>query len=150
MDTADAVRMEADERDEFLGTSGVGVLSLAVSRTESPHSVPVSYGYDPTESAFYFRLAVGPKSGKGELENRAVTFVTVGTVDDRWKSVVANGRLRSTTDEAIETEALAGLDRVLTIPLFDVFGRPTSDVPFEFYQLQPEQLTGRVERYSLE
>ncbi len=149
MDTADAVRMEADERDEFLGTSGVGVLSLAVSRTEPPHSVPISYGYDPTENAFYFRLAVGPKSGKGELANRAVTFVTVGTVDDRWKSVVANGHLRSTTDEAIETEALAGLDRV-TIPLFDVFGRPTGDVSFEFYQLQPEQLTGRVERYSLE
>lgn len=38
--------MEADERDEFLGRGGVGVISLSTPGDDSPHTIPVSYGYD--------------------------------------------------------------------------------------------------------
>jgi hypothetical protein len=58
--------------------------------------------------------------------------------------VVAEGRLERTTDEEIATETLQGLDRV-RIPLFDVFERPPGRVPFEFYRLVPDELTGRKE-----
>ena len=147
MVNADAVRMDPEERDEFLGTSGTGVISLSVSDDEPPHSIPISYGYDPVDGVFYFRLAVGPESEKGELEGRAVTFVTYRQVNDQWKSVVATGRLNSTTDDESEIEALAGLDRV-TIPLIDIFGEPTRNVTFEFYRLPPNRITGRVEQSS--
>lgn len=147
MVNADAVRMDPQERDEFLGTSGTGVISLSVPNEEPPHSIPVSYGYDPVDGTFYFRLAIGPESEKGDLEGRAVAFVTHRQINDQWKSVVAAGHLTSTTDDESEIEALAGLDRV-TIPLIDIFGKPTRNVTFEFYRLSPNRFSGRVEQPS--
>lgn len=138
--------MEDDERDEFLGRSGTGVLSLSTSGDNSPHSVPVSYGYDPVEEAFYFRLAVGKESGKANPTDRGTTFVTYGERGGRWRSVVASGRLVSTTDESVSAESLAGLERTEQIPIVGVFGEPTDRVDFEFYRLDPDRLTGRVER----
>jgi nitroimidazol reductase NimA-like FMN-containing flavoprotein (pyridoxamine 5'-phosphate oxidase superfamily) len=142
----DAVQMADDERDEFLGRSGTGVLSLSTPGDDPPHSVPVSYGYDPVEEVFYFRLAVGQESGKANPTDRGTTFVTYGERDGQWKSVVASGRLVSTTDESLSTESLAGLERTRQIPIVDVFGKPTSQVEFEFYRLDPDRLTGRAER----
>ncbi|WP_435073065.1 pyridoxamine 5'-phosphate oxidase family protein [Halorubrum sp. HHNYT27] len=146
MKGTDAVQMADDERDEFLGRSGTGVLSLSTAGDDPPHSVPVSYGYDPVEETFYFRLAVGEGSGKANPTDRGVTFVTYGERDGRWKSVVASGRLVSTTDDALSTESLAGLERTDQIPIVDVFGQPTSQIQFEFYRLDPDRLTSRVER----
>lgn len=144
MTDTDALEMDDDARDAFLGSGGTGVIALSEQGTEAPHAVPVSYGYDRTEHVFYFRLAVGADSEKGDLDDRAVTFVTYGQVEGRWRSVVASGRLRSTTDDAVALEALEGFQSV-QIPLVDVFGTPTADVPFEFYRLDPESLTTRKE-----
>ncbi|MGQ3328905.1 MULTISPECIES: pyridoxamine 5'-phosphate oxidase family protein [Halorubrum] len=144
----DAVQMDDDERDEFLGRSGTGVISLPTADDDPPHSVPVSYGYDPVEEAFYFRLAVGGSSGKANPTDRGITFVTYGERDGQWKSVVASGRLVSTTDESLSTESLAGLERTERIPLVDVFGDPTSRVEFEFYRLDPDRFTARAERVT--
>lgn len=138
--------MDDDERDEFLGRSGTGVLSLSRAGDDPPHSVPVSYGYDPVEEVFYFRLAVGEESGKANPTDRGTTFVTYGERDGRWKSVVASGRLVSTTDESVSAESLAGLERTDQIPIVDVFGEPPGRVEFEFYRLDPDRLTGRAER----
>ena len=136
--------MDEEERDAFLDDGGTGVMSLSSMGDERPHSVPVSYGYDPLESTFYFRLAVDSASEKGDLADRAVTFVTYGQQNDTWQSVVAGGRLEATTTESIATETLQGLERV-HIPLVDIFGRPPRDVQFEFYRLVPDELTGRKE-----
>jgi nitroimidazol reductase NimA-like FMN-containing flavoprotein (pyridoxamine 5'-phosphate oxidase superfamily) len=146
MRDTDAVRMTDDERDEFLGRSGTGVLSLSTDGDDPPHSVPVSYGYDPVEATLYFRLAVGEGSGKANAADRGVTFVTYGEDDGRWKSVVASGRLVSTSDDGSSTESLAGLERTAEIPIVDVFGERTSEVTFEYYRLDPERLTGRAEQ----
>jgi len=146
MTDPDAVQMNADERDEFLGRSGAGVISLSTADRDPPHSVPVSYGYDPVEEVFYFRLAVGGESEKRDPTDRGTTFVTYGRRDGRLKSVVASGRLVSTTDESISAETLAGLERTREIPIVDIFGEPTSHVEFELYRLDPDRLTGRVER----
>lgn len=139
--------MDEDERDAFLGNGGTGVISLSTSGDASPHAIPVSYGYDAVDATFYFRLAVEPESEKGELADRAATFVTYGSEDGRYRSVVASGRLERTTDSSIATETLDGLDRV-RIPLFDVFGKRPADVQFEFYRLLPDRFTGRMESHT--
>jgi nitroimidazol reductase NimA-like FMN-containing flavoprotein (pyridoxamine 5'-phosphate oxidase superfamily) len=140
--TDPTVEMGRERVDQFLGTSGTGVLSLSTSGDEPPHSVPVSYGYDSEDGVFYFRLAVGRDSEKGTLAGRQVAFVTYGAPDDRWESVVARGTLTDT--EAEGSEALAGLERT-HIPLVDIFGQRPGTVEFEFVRLVPDELTGRSE-----
>lgn len=146
--TETAVEMDRDSIEQFLGTGGTGVISLSTSSEDPPHAVPVSYGYDRENGDLYFRLAVGADSEKGNLDGRPVAFVTYGTDDDRWQSVVARGRLRDVEgDDPAET--LAGFQRV-HIPLVDVFGRRPDAVTFEFYHLRPDELSGRTERSTRE
>ena len=138
-----ATAMPADDRDAFLGTGGTGVLSLSTTDDSPPHAVPVSYGYDATESTFYLRLAVGPDSEKGDLAARPATLVIDDVGEDAVRSVVARGHLESVEESAIGTDALEGLGRV-HIPLYDVFELPTEEMPFEFYRLDPVELTSRT------
>lgn len=138
----DAVEMPPEKRDDFLGRSGTGVLSLSTPDGEAPHSVPVSYGYDAEEEVFYFRIAAGTDTTKGDLAGRTVTFVTHGQDGDTWKSVVATGTLTDVDEEPID--ALEGLERV-HIPLVDIFGEPPGEVTFEFLRLVHDQLTARKE-----
>ncbi|WP_254839749.1 pyridoxamine 5'-phosphate oxidase family protein [Natronomonas marina] len=144
MSDTESTAMDDDERDAFLGTGGTGVISFPDSEEEPPYSVPISYGYDQSESVFYFRISVAPDSEKGEVAGRPVTFVTYGQVDDVWRSVVVKGRLEETREDSVATESLAGL-RQVHIPLVDIFGRPAKDVPFEFYRLVPDEMTARKE-----
>lgn len=138
--------MGDEERDEFLGRGGTGVLSLSTD-AGPPHTVPVSYGYDREEATFYFRLAVGESHAKGSLPDRDVSFVTSDRIDDDWHSVVAEGHLEDVEREGIETATLEGMHRV-EIPLIGVFDHPTREVDFEFYRLVPDELTGRVQSHA--
>jgi nitroimidazol reductase NimA-like FMN-containing flavoprotein (pyridoxamine 5'-phosphate oxidase superfamily) len=142
------VEMTPEEIDAFLGTGGTGVLSLSAEGDAAPHSVPVSYGYDANERTFYFRLAVGPDSEKGEVTDRPVTFVTYRE-EDGWESVVARGRLESIEEVDAPNEALAGLGRV-DIPLVDAFDSAVRHVDFAFVRLEPDDTTGRREFYRPE
>lgn len=144
MSNTGSTEMDTAERDEHLGAGGTGVISFCASEDASPHSVPVSYGYDTAETTFYFRLAADPESTKGEISDHDVTLVVYGQTDDEWWSVVAKGQLEGTMEESIATETLQGIQRV-HIPFVDIFGRPPKDVPFEFYRLVPDELTGRTE-----
>ncbi len=145
MDTNDAETMTDDERDAFLGRSGTGVLSFSTPDDDPPHSIPVSYGYDPVEGILYFRLAAGDRE-KAALLDRGVTFVVHGERDGRWRSVVAGGRLVSTTHESVAAETIEGLERTGRIPIVDVFGEPTGQVEFGFYRLESDRITTRIER----
>lgn len=136
--------MSVDDRDAFLGAGGTGVLSLSTSGREPPHAVPVSYGYDRSTATFYFRLAVGSDSEKGDLRDRSATFVTYGHPEDRWQSVVVQGQLESTTEESIAIETLEGL-RQVDLQYVDVFDQPIETVPFEFYRLVPDRIGTRRE-----
>jgi hypothetical protein len=144
MDVDESIQMDAEEVDALLDTGGTGVISLSSEPGEPPHSVPVSYGYDPTESTFYFRLAVGEDSEKGHLDGRAVSFVVHEEGADGWQSVVAQGRLEDILEKDIAADALAGLERV-HIPLVDIFGTRPDNVDFQFLRLVPDELTGRTE-----
>jgi len=81
---------------------------------------------------------------KRDHSTRSVSFVVYGRHADVWKSVVASGALRETTADDVALQSLEGLERV-HIPLVDIFGEPVENVSFEFYRLDPEQITGRVE-----
>lgn len=139
-----AIEMAEEEVDEFLGTGGTGVISLSTDSDEPPHSVPVSYGYDQEERAFYFRLAVDGDSEKGHLTDRPVSFVTHDERDGDQHSVVARGHLDDVEEVDQPEQTLEGFQRV-HIPLFDVFGMRPGTVDFEFYRLLPDELTGRSE-----
>lgn len=134
------VEMHPDDRDEFLGDGGTGVIALSNPDEESPQAVPVSYGYDAVESTFYFRLA---GQSRDDLTDRPVSFVVYGQ-QNGWRSVVAHGRLEDVEAEGIATDSLAGLERV-DIPLVDIFHSPLLDVDFDFYRLDPTEITARVE-----
>jgi|AntRauTorcE11898_2_1112593.scaffolds.fasta_scaffold25726_2 nitroimidazol reductase NimA-like FMN-containing flavoprotein (pyridoxamine 5'-phosphate oxidase superfamily) len=140
MDGLDPDDLTADERSELLGTGGVGVLAFDTDAGAPPHAIPVSYGFDPVEEVFYFRLSVGPESAKGDVANRAVTFVVHGADDEYW-SVVAQGRIVSTDEADVSSESLAGLDRS-NIPIVDAFDAPVDELTFEFVRLDPDELTG--------
>lgn len=146
MSDADDIEMGAEERDEFLGSGGTGVLSLSTPEEQPPQAVPVSYGYDPADEVFYFRISVRHEDDPGELAGRPVTFVAYGRAgeDDRWCSVVARGRLEDVDEEGIGTETLAEMERI-DIPLVDVFEEPLRMVSFDFFRLDPEELTARTE-----
>lgn len=147
MSTESSVDMSDGERDEFLGNGGTGVISLDTADGDPPHSVPISYGYDASASTFYFRIAAGSNSEKGDLSGRAATFVTYGQSDGDWRSVVAQGRLESTTEESIATETLEGLAQT-HIPIVDIFGQSPRTVAFEFHRLNPDRMTARRESSS--
>lgn len=140
------VTMDHSECDALLDATTTGVLSLSSPADEPPHSIPVSFGYDTVESVLYFRLAEDPDSEKGSLDERDVSFVVHDRDDetDRWKSVIAHGKLERTTKDGIELDTLEGLERV-NIDLVDIFEVPVSDVEFGFFRLAPDTLTGRKE-----
>lgn len=143
MADTEPIRLGDEERDELLGTGGTGVLSFSTGVDEPPYTIPVSYGYDAAETAFYFRLAERDED-RQQLHRRSISFVTHEQRDGKWRSVVATGQLQETTDEGIATETLEGLERV-SIPFVDIFGEPMGDVTFAFYRLLPDDLEGRKE-----
>lgn len=142
----ESVRLGDEERDELLGSGGTGVISFSTEVEEYPYTLPVSYGYDAAETAFYFRLAERDEN-REQLHQRPVSFVTHTQEGGQWQSVVAAGRLQSTTEEGIETATLEGLERV-SIPFVDIFGEPMGNVNFAFYRLLPEELEARKEAPS--
>ena len=143
------VELAEGERNEFLGTGGTGVLSFAAGIDQPPYSLPVSYGYDESDGAFYFRLGFVADSQKADVvdDRRQVSFVAYDETDNRWQSVVATGTLEEVTESAIGSDAMQGLRRV-EIPMVDLFERETEDVTFRFFRLDPESVSGRKEALS--
>ncbi|SIR76378.1 pyridoxamine 5'-phosphate oxidase family protein [Natronorubrum thiooxidans] len=138
------VQLSEQERNEFLGTGGIGVLSFATSGDEPPASFPVSYGYYDDAEDFYFRLSFPPGSTKETVIDNPVSFVTYAEGDDGWRSVVAAGTLEELTELPHESVAVQGMWAV-EIPTVDVFDRPRSEITFHDFRLDPETVSGRKE-----
>lgn len=136
------VQLSEQERDDFLGDGGTGTLSFSTDGDRPPFSLPVSYGYDA--GSFYFRLAFPDDSGKKQVVDNPVAFVTHARTDEGWRSVVATGTLEDVTDVDYDSAAVQGMWAV-DIPEVDVFEDPPEDVPFRQFRLVPERLTGRKE-----
>lgn len=145
--SVDELQLSESERDRFLNRVDTGTLSLATPTDEPPHSVPVSFGYDPVETTFFFRIADLPPQQKGNMDNQPVTFVTYDDDGEigSYVSVIAQGSLEETMKDEIALETLEALERV-TIPFVDIFGAPPAEIDFSFYRLVPETLTSRKEK----
>ena len=144
MDGLRWVQLPADERDEFLGTGGIGVLSFSTELPEPPASLPVSYGYNADAGTLYFRLSFPPGTHKTDVIDDPVSFVSFDRTADGWRSVVATGHLEELADAPYDSEAVQGMWAV-DIPTVDIFDRPPEEIPFQDFRLDPETLTGRKE-----
>lgn len=138
------VQLPEDERNEFLGTGGTGVLSFATSPDEPPTTLPVSYGYSPDAGHFYFRLSFPPGSSKDDLVDNPVSFVVYGETDDGWRSVVGKGTLEELAQLPEDSVAVQRM-WAIEIPTIEIFDRPRSEIPFHDFRLVPETVTGRKE-----
>ena len=96
MEDVRSVEMNDEERDEFLGSGGTGVASFPRGESESPYTVPVSYGYDTEKGDFYFRLSFGPDTEKEGVvgDRKPMSIVRYEKSDTGWQSVVASGTLK--------------------------------------------------------
>jgi len=147
MEDVRSVRMSTEERDEFLGSGGTGVISFDTSGDGPPYTRPISYGYDAETGKFYFRLAVGPEdAGKKDLidEDREISFVTYDETDRGWRSVIATGRLEEVTKSALDPAVADAMQRV-RIPFVDVYDSHPLTLEFRFFRLTPEEVTGQRE-----
>ncbi|WP_265109920.1 pyridoxamine 5'-phosphate oxidase family protein [Halosolutus halophilus] len=138
------VQLPENERNEFLGTGGTGVLSFTKDVDEPPASLPVSYGYFEDAGHFYFRLSFPPGSDKEELVDNQVSFVVYGETDDGWRSVVVTGSLEELTELPEKSGAVQRMWAV-TIPTVEIFDRPRSEIEFHDFRLVPDTITGRKE-----
>lgn len=151
MEDVRSVQMSDEERDEFLGRGGTGVVSFDTSDDEPPYSLPISYGYDAETGTFYFRLAFGPETGKDDVvdEDRLVSFVTYEDTESGWRSVVATGRLEEITKSALDPEVAEAMQRV-KIPLVDVYDRHPVELEFRFFRLTSADVTGKKEAQTVD
>lgn len=149
MDNTRSVQMSDDDRSEFLGTGGTGVVSFSRSETEPPYSLPVSYGYDAESDGFYLRLAFSTESDKETVvsEGRPLSLVVHDHTEAGWQSVVVTGHLEEITEAAIDSDVVQAMRRV-HIPLVDVFERHPRELTFRFFRLNVEDLSGRKEAKS--
>jgi nitroimidazol reductase NimA-like FMN-containing flavoprotein (pyridoxamine 5'-phosphate oxidase superfamily) len=147
MEDIRSVRMNENERDEFLDRGGTGVISFDTPDDDAPYSRPVSYGYDAETGNFYFRLAVGPEdTGKKDLidGDREISFVTYDETDRGWRSVIATGRLEEITKSALDPAVSEAMQRV-AIPFVDVYDSHPLTLEFRFFRLTPDEVTGHQE-----
>ena len=138
------LQLTDDELHEFLGRGGTGVLSFTTEPDRPPVSIPVSYGFDADEEAFYFQLSFTRESRKADLVDEQVSFVVHRETDHGWRSVVTTGSLRDVTDAPAESAVIQGM-WAIRIPAVDIFERPRREVAFRYFRLDPETLTGRKE-----
>lgn len=139
------VAMETDDIDEFLGSGGTGVLSMA--RRNVPYSVPISYGYDPDERVFYLRLGDTPDSEKRAFIEATETarLVVHEQVDDTWTSVIATGGLTEVSGEELNANVATRL-REAERPLFEIWDEPSEEITLVITRLSVDSLTGRIAR----
>lgn len=138
------LQMTPDEIEDVLGRGGTGVISFGAGQDASPAAIPVSYGYDPAEGAFFFRLSVAPERRKTALVDRPVTFVVYDETDSGWQSVVAVGTLTDLAELPPESSAAQGM-WAIRIPEVDIFEQPREDVEFRDFRLDLERIDGRKE-----
>ncbi|WP_336337333.1 pyridoxamine 5'-phosphate oxidase family protein [Haloarcula brevis] len=147
MEDIRSIRMSTEERNDFLGNGGTGVISFDSPDDGPPYTRPISYGYDASTGNFYFRLAVESEDAdKSELidEGREISFVTYDETDRGWRSVVATGRLDEITNSGLDPEVAEAMQQV-RIPFVDLYDSHPLTVEFRFFRLSPGRVSGRKE-----
>ncbi|MFD1563741.1 pyridoxamine 5'-phosphate oxidase family protein [Haloarchaeobius amylolyticus] len=131
------------EIDDFLSRHETGVLSLA--RGNKPYAIPISYGYDDDERAFYMRLVSTPESEKRQFLESSPQgrLVVYDEADSSYRSVIATGTLESIDPAALTPEEIAQYGEAKR-PLFELWAEGKEDLRIELYRLEPATLNGRL------
>lgn len=134
--------MEPSAVDALLGNHETGVLSLA--REDAPYAIPISYGYDASNSRFYLRLVSTPESAKRAFLDSSpeAKLVVYDESGDTYRSVIATGHLEHVPREELTVEHIEQYGAAKR-PLFEVWADPKPDLDIRLYQLDAEELTGR-------
>ncbi|SER74039.1 pyridoxamine 5'-phosphate oxidase family protein [Natrinema salaciae] len=130
------------EIDDFLSRHETGVLSLA--RSDEPYAIPISYGYDEADQAFYMRMVSTPESEKRQfLESApAARLVVYDEADSTYQSVIATGDLETIEPAALTPEQIAQYGEAKR-PLFEIWAEGKDTLNIELYRLTPATLAGR-------
>jgi nitroimidazol reductase NimA-like FMN-containing flavoprotein (pyridoxamine 5'-phosphate oxidase superfamily) len=102
--------MDDDDIDDVLTETGVGVLSMSADGV--PYGVPLSFGYDGTDTLYFLFLDASTELRKETFaEESDVASLTTFDVDPdgAWRSVIVSGPLDRITIDDWDTarEAMA-------------------------------------------
>ena len=144
-DPADArtATMTDAEVDAFLAEQGYGALAFG---GEPPYAIPMSYGYDPDERVVYMHMSGFEGSEKrARLGESASVSLVVSRYErpDRWRSVVVDGSLTRLSAEEVRSGDALRVFANSELASVDVFSRDPSIVEFDWYVLEPTEITGR-------
>lgn len=134
--------LSEEEIDSILARHETGVLALA--RDGEPYSIPVSYGYDPEERRFYFRLVSEPGSEKRRfLASTPQARLVIYEEDDPvYRSIVAVGTLGEISRAELTVEHVEQYGATKR-PLFEMWGQSCRELDINLYQLDPDEISGR-------
>jgi len=134
--------MTRSDTDALLGRHETGVLSLA--RDDDPYAIPISYGYNADERAFYLRLVSTPDSEKREFlsSNPDARLVVYEEAEPTYQSVVATGTLVEIPREEMTVEHVEQYGDAKR-PLFEIWGESKPDLDIKLYELRADTISGR-------
>ncbi|WP_418282337.1 pyridoxamine 5'-phosphate oxidase family protein [Halorubrum sp. DTA98] len=142
-DVARTATMTDAEIDAFLAEQGYGTLAFG---GDPPYAVPMSYGYDPDERVAYTHMSRFEGSEKrARLDESASVSLVVSRYErpDRWRSVVVVGSLTRLSAEEVRSGDALTVFANSELASVDVFSRDPSTVEFDWYVLEPTEITGR-------
>lgn len=141
--------MSVEETDAFLGANETGVLSLGGG--DKPYSIPISYGYDPSDRSFYVRLVSTPDSEKRQflVSNPDARLVVYTTEGDTYRSAIATGSLVRIEPDELTVEDIQQYGSAER-PLFEIWPKPKGELDIDLYRLDPETVSGRLVEISRE
>lgn len=144
MSLAQETEMTSEELDEFLGRKETGVLAL--SQTDEPYAIPISYGYDADTRTFYMRLVSTPQSQKRKFldSSPAVRLVVYEEAEAKttYLSVVVSGSLEEISPEELTVEQIEQYGAAKR-PLFEIWGESRENLDIQLYELNPDNVSGR-------
>ncbi|MFP9061433.1 pyridoxamine 5'-phosphate oxidase family protein [Natrialbaceae archaeon A-chndr2] len=144
MPLAEETEMMEVEIDGFLSRHETGVLAL--SGTQAPYAIPISYGYNSSAQTFYMRLVSTPESEKRAFlestpDARLVVYEEAGE-GQTYRSVVAEGTLEHIDPDELTVEHIEQYGAAKK-PLFEIWGKSKDQLDIELYALEPTVLSGR-------
>lgn len=134
--------MTASAIDTLLERHETGVLALA--RAGDPYAVPISYGFEPDDRVFFFRLVSTPESDKRRFLTTSprCRLVVYEEEPPIYRSVLAGGRLEVVERDDLTSERIAQYGRAKR-PLFEIWAEPTADLEVQLFRLAPADISGR-------
>ena len=146
---ATTAEMTDDEIDSFLSDGGYGVLAFGGNE---PYAVPMSYGYNSKRRELYLHMSSFDGSEKQArlAESKSVSLV-VSQYErpDRWRSVVVDGALESLSELEIRQRDVLSVFADSKLASVDVFSPDPAEISFDWYVLEPTDITGRQGAGSL-